>query len=140
MAWVSDSASKRPFRDAPLEQALQITLDAADLLPDIVLVDLAPPGRPGEVLIVFIEVVASDGPMTEQRQRALLDLLARSPRGYRPEDAAFVTAYLDRAAAPARRTVPTLAWRSFAWFVSEPDRLLQLHDRTTVHRKLAALL
>jgi hypothetical protein len=92
VAWVSDSASKRPFRDAPLERALQISLEAADLLPDVVLVDLDPPGRPGQVLIVFVEVVASDGPVTVQRQRALLDLLAASPRGYQPADAAFVTA------------------------------------------------
>ena len=140
VVWVSDSASKRPFRDAPLERALQITLEAAELLPDVILVDLAPPGRPGGVLIVFVEVVASDGPVTEQRQRALLDLLARSPRSYRPDDAAFITAYLDRAAEPARRTLPTLAWGSFAWFVSEPGRLLQLHDNGTADRKLASLL
>ncbi|WP_240757005.1 BsuBI/PstI family type II restriction endonuclease [Roseicella aquatilis] len=92
VAWVSDSASKTPFRDAPLEKALGITLDAATLLPDVVLVDLDPPGRTGEVLLVFVEVVASDGPVTEQRRRALLDLIAASPRAYRPDDAAFVTA------------------------------------------------
>lgn len=140
VAWVSDSASKTPFRDAPLERALGITLDAATLLPDVVLVDLDPPGRAGEVLLVFVEVVASDGPVTEQRQRALLDVIASAPRAYRPEDAAFVTAYLDRGADPARRTMPGLAWRSFAWFVSEPDKLLQMHDGTTAARKLAALL
>jgi hypothetical protein len=140
VAWVSDSGTKRPFRDAPLENALQITLNAAQLLPDIVLVDLAPPGRIGQVLIVFVEVVASDGPITEQRKQALLDLIASSPRRYKPADAAFVTAYQDRAASPARRTIPTLAWRSFAWFVSEPDRLVQLHDQTTASRKLGALL
>lgn len=140
VAWVSDSASKRPYRDAPLERALQIKLDAAELLPDVVLVDLAPPGRLGKVLIVFVEVVASDGPVTAQRQRALLDLLAASPRSYQAEDAAFVTAYSDRGAEPARRTMSSLAWRSFAWFVSEPDRLLQLHDGTTAARKLATLL
>jgi BsuBI/PstI restriction endonuclease domain len=140
VAWVSDSGTKRPFRDAPLESALQITLNAAQLLPDIVLVDLAPPGRIGQVLIVFVEVVASDGPITEQRKQALLDLIASSPRRYQPTDAAFVTAYQDRAASPARRTMPTLAWRSFAWFVSEPDRLVQLHDQTTASRKLGALL
>jgi hypothetical protein len=140
VVWVSDSATKRPYRDAPLESALQITLDVAQLLPDVVLVDLSPPGRDGKVLIVFVEVVASDGPVTEQRKQALLDLIGRSPRGYRPDDAAFVTAYSDRSAAPARRTLPTLAWRSFAWFVSEPDYLVQLHDQTTASRKLAALL
>lgn len=140
VAWVSDSASKQPFRDAPLERALGITLDAATLLPDVVLVDLDPPGRPGEVLLVFVEVVASDGPVTEGRQRALLDLIAASPRRYRPEDAAFVTAYMDRGGDPARRTMPALAWRSFAWFVSEPERLVQLHDGSTAAKKLAALL
>lgn len=140
VVWVSDSATKRPFRDAPLGRALQITLDTAELLPDVVLVDLAPTGRPGRVLIVFVEVVASDGPVTQQRQRALLDLIASSPRGYQPQDAAFVTAYLDRGVEPARRTVPHLAWRSFAWFASEPESLLQLHDRSTASRKLAALL
>ena len=140
VVWISDSASNHPFRDAPLERALGIALEAASLLPDVILVDLDPPGRPGEALLVFVEVVASDGPVTEQRQRALLDLIAASPRGYRPEDAAFVTAYLDRGGEPARRTMPVLAWRSFAWFASEPDKLIQLHDGSTVKHKLAALL
>jgi hypothetical protein len=140
VAWISDSASKSPFRDAPLEKALGITLDAAKLLPDVVLVDLDPPGRAGEVLIVFVEVVASDGPVTEQRQRALLELIASAARAYRPQDAAFVTAYMDRGTDPARRTMPALAWRSFAWFVSEPDKLVQMHDGSTAARKLATLL
>src|SRR5258708_27110969 len=113
VVWVSDSATKRPYRDAPLESALQITLDVAQLLPDLVLVDLSPPGRNGKVLIVFVEVVASDGPVTEQRKQALLELIGRSPRGYGPDDAAFVTACSDRSAAPPKRTLPTLAWRSF---------------------------
>ncbi len=140
VAWISDSANKMPFRDAPLERALGVTLDAATMLPDVVLVDLDPPGRAGEVLLVFVEVVASDGPVTEQRQRALLELIAASPRAYQPEHAAFVTAYMDRGADPARRTMPALAWRSFAWFVSEPDKLVQMHDGSTAARKLAALL
>ena len=140
VAWISDSGNKVLFRDAPLEKALGITLDAAKLLPDVVLVDLDPPGRPGAVLIVFVEVVASDGPVTEQRQRALLELIAAAPRAYRPDDAAFVTAYMDRGADPARRTMPALAWRSFAWFASEPDKLVQLHDGQTAGRKLASLL
>jgi hypothetical protein len=128
VAWISDSASKAPFRNAPLEKVLQITLDKAELLPDVVLVDIDPPGRPGAVLLVFVEVVASDGPVTEQRRKAILDLIAASPRKYRPEDAAFVTAYADRDAAAARRTMNALAWRSFAWFLSDPERLIQLHD------------
>jgi hypothetical protein len=106
----------------------------------VVLVDLDPPGRAGEVLLVFVEVVASDGPVTGQRQRQILDWIAAAPRAYRPEDAAFVTAYMDRGNDPARRTMPVLAWRSFAWFVSEPDKLVQMHDGSTAARKLASLL
>lgn len=140
VAWISDSASKSPFRDPPLERALGISLDAATLLPDVVLVDLDPPGRAGEVLIVFVEVVASDGPVTEKRKRALLELMGSSARSYRPEDAAFVTAYMDRGTDPVRRTMAALAWRSFAWFVSEPGNLIQMHDGTTASRKLSALL
>ncbi len=128
VAWISDSASKAPFRNAPLEKALQITLDRAELLPDVVLVDLNPPARPGRVLLVFVEVVASDGPVSEQRREALLNLIATSPRGYGRDDAVFVTAYADRAADAARRTMAALAWGSFAWFLSEPGKLLQLHD------------
>ena len=140
VAWISDSASKQPFRDAPLERAIGIVLDVATLLPDVVLVDLDPPGRPNEVLLVFVEVVASDGPITAGRQAAILELIARGPRPYPPRDAAFVTAYMDRGADAARRTMPTLAWRSFAWFASEPDKLIQLHDGGVAQRKLAALL
>ncbi len=140
VAWVSDSASKTPFRDAPLETALGITLDAATLLPDVVLVDLDPPGRPGAVLLVFVEVVASDGAVTARRRRALLELIASASRAYRPEDAAFVTAYLDRGGDAVRRTVTGLAWGSFAWFVSEPDKLVQMHDGIAATRKLATLL
>jgi hypothetical protein len=140
VAWISDSATKRPFRDSLLEQALRISLDAAQLLPDVVLVDLEPPGRPGGVLIVFVEVVASDGPVTEGRREALLGLLRASPLGYRDTDAAFVTAYADRGADAVRRTQSSLAWGSFAWFVSEPGHLVQLHDGATARRKLSALL
>jgi hypothetical protein len=48
---------------------------------------------------------------------------------------AFVTAYLDRSAAAFKKTVDALAWGSFAWFVSEPDHLLQLHRGGTVSVK-----
>lgn len=137
VAWISDSASKQPFKDAPLESPLQIKLDATALLPDLVLVDLDPPGRQGRVLIVFVEVVASDGPVNEQRKAALLNLIASGPRAYGPEDAAFVTAYMDRTADAARRTLHSLAWGSFAWFVSEPENLVQLHDRS---RTVSSLL
>jgi hypothetical protein len=51
--------------------------------------------------------------------------------GFAPEHVAFVTAYLDRAAAAFKKTVDALAWGSFAWFTSEPDHVLRLHQGGT---------
>lgn len=123
VVWISDSAVKK-FLDDKLANVLQITLSAADLLPDIILVDMAKP----KLKLVFVEVVASDGPITEQRKTDILRLLAESPMGYEAADAIFVTAYDDRGARPVAQALRMLPWGSFAWFRSEPDRLVQLHD------------
>lgn len=123
VVWISDSAVKK-FSDDTLNQVLKIKLDVASLLPDVVLVDL---GKPS-IKLVFIEIVSSDGPVTEQRKASILGLLAASPMGYTPKDALFVTAYRDRGAKPVPKAIRELAWGSFAWFMSEPDNLVQLHD------------
>lgn len=137
VVWISDSKEKR-FRDDVLTKAMRIELDAATLLPDVILIDLDPPGRPGRLLVVFVEIVFSDGAVTAERQTALWQLLAASPREYKQEDAAFVTVYLDRGSRPAGRAIRELAWRSFSWFVSEPEHLIQFHGSPP--RKLASLL
>jgi hypothetical protein len=123
VVWISDSAIKR-FSDDRLAKVLQIKLDIASLLPDVILIDRAS----AKLKLVFVEVVASDGPVTEQRKQSILKLLADSPMGYLPQDAIFVTAYRDRAARPVPKALRQLAWGSFAWFMSEPDNLVQLHD------------
>ena len=123
VVWISDSAVKK-FSDDKLNKVLKIKLDVARLLPDVVLADLAKPG----LKLVFVEVVSTDGPVTEQRKAGILELLAASPMGYTPEDAVFVTAYRDRGARPVPKAIRELAWGSFAWFMSEPDNLVQLHD------------
>ncbi|MGD0108231.1 MAG: BsuBI/PstI family type II restriction endonuclease [Rhodopila sp.] len=123
VVWISDSAIKR-FSDDRLNQVLQIKLDAASLLPDVILVDRAPPG----LKLVFVEVVSTDGTVTEQRKADILKLLAASAMGYEPEDAIFVTAYRDRGSRPVPKALRELAWNSFAWFMSEPDHLVQLHN------------
>jgi len=122
VVWISDS-SKKVFSDDVLNKTLKISLDVATLLPDIVMVDMAPP----KVKLVFIEVVSSDGAVTEQRKQQFLDLVAKSPAGWKPEDATFVTAYNDRQSRPVAKALRELAWGSFAWFKSEPDHLVQMH-------------
>ena len=76
-------------------------------------------------LLVFVEVVATDGPVSEARQAALMRMAADA--GFREEQVAFVTAYDDRDAGAFRRSVDKLAWRSFAWFMSEPNHVMGLH-------------
>jgi len=71
-------------------------------------------------------VVSSDGPVTEERRDALSRLITDA--GYRPDQAAFVTAYMDRDHAAFRKTMSSLAWNSFAWFLSEPDHVIGLHQ------------
>ena len=46
--------------------------------------------------------------------------------GYNEDHVAFVTAYADRNEAAFKNSVSELAWRSFAWFMSEPDHVVVL--------------
>lgn len=119
---LSESQAKIISRDEELISRLRLRIEAGGNLPDIVLVDLGPT----EPLLVFIEVVATDGAVTSARKEALLRIATDA--GFRREHVAFVTAYADRGAVGFKKTVSRLAWGSFAWFASEPDHLLVQHE------------
>ena len=72
--------------------------------------------------LVFVEVVATDGAVTVQRKAALAQVA--SDAGFRPENVYFVTAFADRSASAFRKLVSEIAWGTFAWFMSEPEKLL----------------
>ena len=97
-------------------------------LPDLILVDLGPV----EPLLVFVEVVATAGPVSEARQAALVAIAAEA--GFGGQQVAFVTAYADRDDTAFKSTVSELAWRSFVWFMSEPERIMVLHRGTDAGR------
>ena len=118
----SDSAEKVTTLDETRAKAIGLNIKADQNLPDVILVDLGP----ANPLLVFVEVVATDGPVSERRMEALRHLVAEA--GFPPDHVAFVTAYLDRSAAPFRSTIGTLAWGSYAWFMSEPEGLLELSN------------
>lgn len=118
--FLSESRDKVVSRHDELAKEIGLNILADKNLPDIILADLGPE----HPRLVFIEVVASDGPVTDQRKDALLAVTDAA--GFAREHIAFVTAYLDRSAAPFKKTVDTLAWGSFAWFASEPEHLLHL--------------
>jgi BsuBI/PstI restriction endonuclease domain/BsuBI/PstI restriction endonuclease HTH domain len=122
---LSESGAKVVHRDDDLAKRLGLKIPADRNLPDIILIDLGESGE-SHILIIFVEVVATDGPVTPQRQTALLKIATDA--GYSATSVGFVTAYLDRSHPAFKKTINELAWRSFAWFASEPEHLLILHD------------
>jgi hypothetical protein len=120
VVFVSESGNRVVSRDDELAKAIGLNIRADKNLPDMILVDLAP----AHPLLVFVETVATDGPINARRKDAL-QALAREA-GFGIEHLAYVTAYLDRSGAAFKRTVDSLAWGSYAWFVSEPEGLFHL--------------
>ncbi|RAP59668.1 BsuBI/PstI family type II restriction endonuclease [Oleiagrimonas sp. MCCC 1A03011] len=130
--WLSESGNKVVARDDDLAQSLNLHIDQAKALPDVILVDLGDDHNPASLLIVFVEVVASDGPVNDLRQRTFTDLAVKA--GFKEEQLRFLTAYSDRGDQMFRKTVSNLAWRSAAWFASEPDKIVIFAHRTGIDR------
>ena len=132
---LSESGNKIVARDDALIHAVGLQLDVGRVLPDLILFDLSP-SRP---LLIFVEVVATAGPISEGRKQALHDM-ARGGN-YPLQQIAFVTAYHDRDRAEFKRTAATLAWQTFVWFVAEPDNIMVLREGTaTAAVRLSDLL
>jgi len=130
--WLSESGNKVVMRDDKILNALDLKIEADKNLPDLILADLK-----GLTLLVFVEVVATDGAMHERRRDEFYALTDAA--GFHREHVAFVTAYQDRESSGFKKTVHQLAWGSFAWFVSEPDQLLIMHDGAEAQASLRRL-
>lgn len=118
--FLSESGNKIIARHDQLAQSIGLRIDPERNLPDIILVDLGP----RHPLLVFVEVVATDGPISEGRKTALMTLATDA--GFGAEHVAFVTAYQDRDRPAFKKTISSLAWQSFAWFASEPNHIITL--------------
>jgi len=118
--FLSESGNKVVARDEKLSQLIGLYIQADKNLPDTVLVDLGPE----HPKLVFVEAVATDGPISPRRMQALQALADAA--GFPAEHIAYVTAYQDRSGSPFKKTVDALAWGSYAWFVTEPQGLVKL--------------
>jgi hypothetical protein len=118
--WLSESGNKVVSRDDAITQAIGLTLRTEKDLPDIILADL----EPAEPLLVFVEVVASDGPFNERRKGTLLQQALAD--GFQPERLLFVSAFADRSHQAFRRLVGDIAWGSIVWFAAEPGHVVLL--------------
>lgn len=123
----SDSGAPRRYVSDRLMAQLGLAYQAGDPLPDVMVADIAPPLR-----FVFVEVVATEGPMDTARVAAIRGWL--SGQGFNAEDMSFVTAYHDRASAGYRATMSQIAWGTFVWFESEPDHLLIMSNDGGKHK------
>lgn len=86
-----------------------------------------------DMLVVFIEVVATDSPINRERKTALTSLATEAEFGER--HLSFLNAFMDRASAPFKKSIAELAWGSYAWCASEPMHIIDL--RIGVPRKLS---
>lgn len=120
--FLSESRNKVVARDDELAKAIGLNIQAEKHLPDIVLADLGPK----HPLLVFIEVVATDGPVTPERKDALLKIAEQA--GFTDQHVNFVTAYLDRSHVAFKKTFNSLAWGTFLWFASESKNVVYLYE------------
>lgn len=135
VVFLSESGNRVVARDDRLARSIGLKIEADRNLPDILLVDIGPKIP----LLVFVEAVATDGAITSQRQKALLEIAVQA--GFDPKQVAFVSAFADRRASAYRKLGPELAWESFVWFVSEPDKIVVLKQQAgEAAKKLSELL
>lgn len=133
--WLSESGNKVVARDDKLASKLGLVIDPAKALPDIILVDLGHSTSGDDMLVVFTEVVASDGPINRQRKSDLTKIAKEA--GFEEEHLAFMTAFMDRSTSQFRKAIVEIAWGSYVWLVSEPDQLIDLRDGSA--KKLSEL-
>lgn len=127
--WLSESGNKVVARDETLALALGFKIDASKALPDIILVDLGSDAGGADMFVLFIEVVASDGPINRDRKTALKAISAES--SIDEKNLLFLTAFMDRATAPFRKCISELAWGSYAWCASEPDHIIEMREESS---------
>lgn len=124
--WLSESGNKVVARDEKLAAALGIVIDPSKALPDIILIDLGDDAGGSDLLVVFTEVVATDGPINRQRKDALTTIAIEA--GFEEEHLAFLTAFLDRSTSQFKKAIVEIAWGTYIWLVSEPEHIIDLRS------------
>ncbi|ARL30151.1 BsuBI/PstI family type II restriction endonuclease [Burkholderia pseudomallei] len=114
-------SDRKIFPELAVEaQQLGLKLDPQAALPDVVIADLGA----SRTNLVFVEVVHSDGPITELRKTALLNIA--KDMGYDADDIRLVTAFEDRNSDIVRKRFSELASETYVWFRSEPQLIMNL--------------
>ncbi|SDN09685.1 BsuBI/PstI family type II restriction endonuclease [Actinacidiphila guanduensis] len=116
--FISQSEEKARPEDIAFLKKIKMPLDAAKLLPDCLIVDLAK--ERGHFW--FIEAVATDGPITEARKKEFIKWASKG--GLPIDKCRFLTAFEGRGYGPAKVALPKLANHSHSWYLDEPAMVL----------------
>jgi hypothetical protein len=122
VVFISQSGEKVNVVDGALLEHLGLSVDVQRLLPDCLIADLAEDRDE----LWFIEVVYSDGPITEERRAAFVTWATR--HGLREAQCRFLTAFESRTSRIFKNRLPLIARGTFVWFLDEPDGLLAWGD------------
>lgn len=115
---ISEPGDKVHLGDERTLQTLGIKIDLANVLPDALIADIA--AEP--VHFWIIEAVATDGPVSTERRKALLEWAAQ--QNIKPERCSFLTAFRSRNDPAAKKRLKDLASGTWAWFADEPGHEL----------------
>lgn len=122
---ISEPGNKLYVADAQLLAVAGISISVSTLLPDALIVDIGT--KPATFWVV--EAVATDGEIDDARKAALLRWAG--DQKIPPDRCRFLTAFVSRNAAPARKRLKDLAIGSFAWFLDEPSHELAWYELKT---------
>lgn len=122
LIFLSESGNKVVSQDNELAISLGLKIEADRNLPDIIMADVGS----DKAALIFIEVVATDGPINRNRKEALMKLVEEAD--FDKKRVLFLTAFQDRSSSVFKRLAPDIAWGSLVWFASEPDNILIYGD------------
>lgn len=134
LIFLSESGNKIVAQDYELARSIGLDIKADRNLPDIILADIGLT----EPIIVFVEVVVTDGAITRSRKESLLKIALDA--GFPSNRIFFVSAFEDRGLPVFRRLSSDLVWGSLVWFASEPDYILVLLNKQIILDSLDSIM
>ena len=120
IVYLGDTAPRRGYQNRTLMRKLNLPIDTATSLPDVILFS-----EPEQNLVI-VEVVTSSGPVNSIRLKQLQKLtLEPNKLGNRTS---YITAFPSRAI--FRRFVEEIAWGSSVWIENEPNNIVHFESLT----------
>lgn len=119
---ISEPGDKVYLSEEIALQALGITIDVKNVLPDVIIADIGT----SPVHFWIVEVAATDGVVTNTRRTALLNWAAQ--QNIAADRCSFLTAFESRNSDVARRRLKDLATGTWAWFAAEPFHELAWYE------------